>query len=367
MCITWLSRSTLVALVCMGLFSPLGRADDSAPSAAAPRDLPQLLPSTTAPLPGTPVAAQMTGQAPSQPTALQQLATVLSQNNATSEQVLQLLAQVGAPDSSGVAGGTYAPSSQAAQEARDSLLLDPLVGPIDKKLPQPGSTFGVPSAYGASWRNVFFGGGFVGSGEFTVPSSTGPKKLDVDPDGSLSFGAGFGNPIENVGFEVGIGIISLRDSFGDSGAIGFKFHKLFPEAGNLGIAAGWTNALDWGDANDAQETVYGVVTKPFDLRPGTANPLPLTVTAGLGTGSFRSTGAIDAGSNDPNFFGSVGLRVLPQLSLVNSWTGNQLNMGISAAPFQDIPFTLTLGAGDVTNNRGNGVRFLMNGGFGFSF
>lgn len=262
-----------------------------------------------------------------------------------------------------VTGNTFSP-----ENARKSLLIDPLVLPETSTPPAlPGSTFGVPSAYGASWRNAFVGGGFIGSGGFDRPVGNGQQFFEVPNDGSISFGAGFGDPVETVGFEVGIGIISLTDDFGDSGAIGFKLHKVFPEADDLAVAVGWTNSLTWGDANDAKETLYGVVTKAFDLQPGNKNPLPLTVTAGIGTGAFRSQGAFNAGTNDPNVFGSLGLRIDPQFSLISTWTGSQLNLGISTVPLLDIPFTLTLGAADITNNRGSGVRFLMTGGFGFKF
>jgi hypothetical protein len=286
----------------------------------------------------------------------------LNQPQSPTTEISDLLAQA-SPDSS-VTGDTF---SREAQKARQELLIDPLVLPIGDTSGRrafPGSTFGVPSAYGANWRDVFFGGGLVSSGEFVDGSG---RTQNVKADGSIGFGAGFGDAVKTVGVELDVSIISLRDAFADSGAVGFKVHKVFPQLDNLAIAAGWTNPIDWGDAQDAQETVYGVVTKAFDLRPNTGNTLPLTVTAGIGTGAFRSLGAIKENTNDPNFFGSLGLRVIPQLSVITTWSGNQLNMGVSAAPFKQVPFTLTMGAGDITDNRGTGVRFLMTGGFGFSF
>jgi hypothetical protein len=202
----------------------------------------------------------------------------------------------------------------------------------------------------------------VGSGSFT--DSLG-RNNDVGRDASFGFGAGFGDPDEAVGLEVAIGIISLTDAFGDSGTVGFKLHKVFPQADDLGVAVGWTNPIDWGDASDAEETIYGAVTKQFQLP--ISGGLPLTATAGIGTGGFRSLGSIRAGGNAPNFFGSVGVRVLQELSFIGTWTGSQLNLGVSAAPFDTIPLTFVVGAGDVTNNRGNGPRFLGSGGFSFTY
>ena len=246
---------------------------------------------------------------------------------------------------------TFAPLTD--EELRQQLLINPNFVPGGPR-PAPASGFGVPSAFGADWGDAFIGLSGVTEGD-----------TDDKADGSISLGAGFGNAIENVGVEVSVGIISL-DGFGDDGSIGFKLHKVFPEAGNLGVAVGWSNALTWGDANDAEDTFYGVVTKQFELHPERSNTLPLTASLGIGTGAFRSTGAIDAGTNDPNVFGSLGLRVIPEVSLVSGWTGSALGLGVSAAPF-DFPLVITAGVSDVTGNTRSGARVNASIGYSFSF
>lgn len=262
----------------------------------------------------------------------------------------QIIAQTGATSDAFV-GDTFSEIDQLRQE----LLIDPLVAPITGARPSPASTFGTPTAYGASFRTFFIGGAFASAGDIS------------EEDGSIGLGTGVGDPIETVGLEITYNIISLTDDFGDSGAVGFKLHKIFTQLDNLAVAVGWTNAIDYGDASDAEETVYGVLTKQFDLRPEASNRLPITFSLGVGTGDFRSLGAINSGDNPPNFFAGMGLRMIPQLSFVSSWTGNQLNMGVSTAPFRQVPFTLTVGAADVTSNRADGVRFSLSGGFGFRF
>ena len=266
------------------------------------------------------------------------------------EQELQL-SQAPVQDSSGVVGDSFRPDDLTDEELRQGLSVESPTFPTSP--PSPASSFGTPSAYGANAGDAFVG---------LAGASDGKRS---DTDGSMSLGVGFGDAVDSVGVELNAGIISL-DGFADDGQIGIKVHKIFPEADNLAVAVGWTNPITWGAADSAEETFYGVVTKSFDLRPEESNTMPLTVSGGIGTGSFRSTGAIAAGTNAPNFFGSVGLRVIPELSLVSSWTGSALNMGISAAPF-DVPLVLTAGVTDVTSNTNEGDRFSASIGYGFQF
>ncbi|MEM9088949.1 MAG: hypothetical protein AAGC93_09420 [Cyanobacteria bacterium P01_F01_bin.53] len=246
---------------------------------------------------------------------------------------------------------TFAPLSD--DELRNLLLIDPNFVP-GAPGSSPASGFGVPSAYGADWGDAFVGLSGVTSG-----------RNDTKWDGSFSTGIGFGDAIENVGVEVSVGIISL-DGFADDGTVGVKLHKVIPQADNLAVALGWSNAIKWGDASNAEDTFYGVVTKRFNLRPNEVNKLPLTASLGVGTGAFRSKGAIAVGDNTPNVFGSLGLRVIPELSVVSGWTGSALGLGVSAAPF-DFPLVFTAGVTDVTDNTSNGPRFTASMGYSFSF
>ncbi len=246
---------------------------------------------------------------------------------------------------------TFSPLTD--EELRQQLLVNPDFVP-DAPRPAPASGFGVPSAFGADWGDAFIGLSGVTEG-----------RTDNKADGSISLGMGFGDTVDNVGVEVSLGIISL-DGFAEDGSIGVKLHKVFPQADNLAVAVGWSNPITWGDANSAKDTFYGVVTKRFALQPERRNTLPLTASLGLGTGAFRTTGAIDAGTNPPNLFGSLGLQVIPELSLVSGWTGSGLGLGVSAAPF-NFPLVLTAGVSDVTGNTRSGARVNASVGYSFSF
>ncbi|MFM7382979.1 MAG: hypothetical protein ACKO1W_08000, partial [Microcystaceae cyanobacterium] len=205
-------------------------------------------------------------------------------------------------------------------------------------------------------------------------------------DGSVAAGFGLGNAQEAVGLEIFTGLFNLfsDDTFGgdagNGGAVGFKLHRRLDERGYFAGAIGMGNAIRWGTENiygGDYDTYFGVLTGRFDLntppsfqesdfsdptirqeainiyqqlRNGTYNFMPLVVSVGVGTGAFRSVGALDAAEQNANIFATAGLTLIPELSLITTWTGNQLNVGTSIAPFPSFPIVLNLGAGDVTGN-----------------
>jgi hypothetical protein len=261
-------------------------------------------------------------------------------------------------DSSGVVGDTLETNLEKAKQAQliDPLLIPQPVSVPRKTTPVPGSSIGVPTAYGAEWGDIFIGFSGAVTDEDVV-------------DAAASAGLGFGDAQKSLGLEVGFGLASLFGDNAGAGLVGFKVHRALGKSTH--IAAGWANAVKW-DVATAGETVYGSLTHRFELQPGNQNnQLPLTITLGAGTGAYRSVGSLKNGENVPNAFASVGLRVIPRVSLITSWTGNQLNAGTSIAPF-DVPLTVNLAATDITSNRGfddRGSRtgFLFSTGYVFKF
>ncbi|MEA5626082.1 hypothetical protein [Nostoc sp. UHCC 0251] len=259
-------------------------------------------------------------------------------------------------DSSEILGDTFGETNKLRQE----LLIDPIVTLGEPPKAAPGSTAGTPSAYGASFGQAYIGGGLL------FPLDEGRDRVD----GSLSVGFGLGDAVKSVGLEVNANITSVGggDSFdfGDSGGIGLKLHRYLGDG--TAVAVGWSNPIKWGDVTNAKDTIYGVVTKSFALQPESLNnKLPLTISVGLGSGVFRSKGAIEAGDNSVNVFASLGLRVIPQVSLVSSWTGNRLNMGASFAPFNNTPIVINTIFTDVTSNLDTGLGFALSAGYSFRF
>ncbi|MCC5657825.1 hypothetical protein LC608_12650 [Nostoc sp. XA010] len=259
-------------------------------------------------------------------------------------------------DSSEILGDTFGETNKLRQE----LLIDPIVKLGEPPKASPGSTAGTPSAYGASFGQAYIGGGLF----FPLDEERGRV------DGSLSVGFGLGDAAKSVGLEVNVNITSVGGDdnfdFGDSGGIGFKLHRYLGDG--TSVAVGWSNPIKWGDVNKAKDTIYGVVTKSIALQPESLNnKLPLTISVGLGSGVFRSKGGIEANENSANLFGSLGLRVIPQVSLVSSWTGNRLNMGASFAPFKNTPIVINTIFTDVTSNFDSGLGFALTAGYSFRF
>ncbi|PAX51095.1 hypothetical protein CK510_26680 [Brunnivagina elsteri CCALA 953] len=279
----------------------------------------------------------------------QELLNALKQNKSKQEQILSQ------SDSSGVVGDTFGDTEKLRQE----LLIDPIIVGSKTRLSvaSPASTAGTPSAYGASSRQAYIGGGL----RFPLDS-------DRDrTDGSLSLGIGEGDAVKSLGIEFNLNITSVGGGndfdFGDSGSLGFKLHKYFGKG--TAVAFGWSNPIRWGDSSIGKPTVYGVVTQAFPLMA--KNKLPLTVSIGVGSGAFRSKGAILSRDNSPNLFGSVGLQVIPQLSLVSSWTGNRLNVGVSVVPVKKFPFVINAIFSDITDNLNGGSGLTITAGSGFNF
>lgn len=291
--------------------------------------------------PNTSVEIQQTLKQPQEPETISQIS--FSTSESETPKPSQKLAQT---DSSGSVGDTFGETNRL----REELLIEPIIttGQSTRIIGAPSSSAGTPTAYGASWRQAFIGGGLY-------------FPFDGNVDGSFSVGFGLGNAAKTAGLEVSFNILSVGGQepnlgdFGDSGTIGLKLHRYLTN--NTAVAVGWSNAIKWGEADNNQETIYGVVTQRFDK---------LTVSAGLGSGSYRSKGARDAGDNDANFFGSLGYRFIPQASLISSWTGRAWNVGASFAPFKETPIVINTIFTDVTDNV-NSAGFSVTAGYSIQF
>ena len=254
------------------------------------------------------------------------------------------------------------------------LLITPIIKSVQDENPKepepsPGLSFGIPSAMGSSWKDVFVSVAYTADydeGLFTWHNQDNNKVAD----GSMNFGFGFGNPNQSIGGEISVGIISLlsqngESGFGADGTAGLKFHKALPSLFNTHAAIAWTNPIKWGEATK-KDTIYGVISKEFELRPDTNYKFPSLLTLGVGTGSHRSNRTIDDNRNDPNLFGGYGVQILPRVSIASSWNGNALNAGIGLSPF-DFPLNFSIGLSDITNNSTNGAQFNINTGYSFRF
>jgi hypothetical protein len=92
----------------------------------------------------------------------------------------------------------------------------------------------------------------------------------------------------------------------------------------------------------------------------------VAVTAGVGTGQFQTESALDDDSDGVNVFGNVAVRVAQPVSLIAEWSGQDLGVGVSIAPFKNIPLVITPAVRDLVG-AGDGPRFVLGTGFAFKF
>jgi hypothetical protein len=245
-------------------------------------------------------------------------------------------------------------ADSGAEALRRKLLIKPLSVGRDVAY-APGSTAGGPTAFGADFGDAYSGLAF-----------SNRRPTTDTADAAFSTGFGLGDARRYVGLEVNVSSGSLA-KFGSNGDVGLKLHRNLP--GNAAIAIGWDSGITWGKANnDTVSTVYGVATKVFQLNPhNSVNKMPLTVSLGIGGGRFRSYNTLDANGGNVGIFGSLGLQVAPQASVVSTWTGRDLNLGMSFVPVKNLPIFVTAAAANVLGNNNNNTLFTLSVGMGFNY
>jgi hypothetical protein len=217
----------------------------------------------------------------------------------------------------------------------------------------PSISYLTPSAYGKSWGQISVGG-----------SIQSRIRFGTNSDAILGVGIGFGDARKAVGLDVSVGIADVS-SF-ERVSMGFKLHRRLPH--QLAIAVGVDNAIvGWGNI-DAGISPYGVVTKGFQLREDPSSLFSqLYVSAGAGTGRYRSESDVLNDRDSVGVFGSVALRITEQVNFITEWSGQDLTLAISFLPFPSVPFVITPAVTDVTGTAGDGPRFSLGVGLGFTF
>jgi hypothetical protein len=238
---------------------------------------------------------------------------------------------------------------------------------LDSYYSSPGLSVYIPVGYG-SHRNT----GFV------TTSYQSNVRFSNKDDAAIGFGVGLGDADKAVGVVISYTAASLGGSrdFG-SGGFNLKVHRRFK--GDWSAAVGMNGILNIGDyedpniegVNDFENSLYAVATKIFRTRDDINKPFSrVAVTGGIGNGQFRTENSFYNDKDNFNVFGNVAVRVHPQASLIAEWTGQDLAVGASIAPFKNIPLVLTPALRDIAGpgeGASDGVRFVFGAGLGFKF
>lgn len=239
----------------------------------------------------------------------------------------------------------------------------------------PGITISNPSGYGAHRGQIFAGIGFQSRTRFSGGPNPGTIFGGGRRDGTAGIGFGIGDARRSVGLQVSYTAASFGGSRARfSGGLNAKVHKQF---GN-----GWAAAIggegivnigrlpeddDQIEFNDFENTYYSVVTKTFNLREDFTDPFSrLTLTGGVGSGRFRPVDKIVDGEFGVAPFGTAALQVLPSANLITEWTGQDLAVGVSVAPFPNFPLVFTPAIRDLAGEGDGNPRFVMGVGVSIS-
>ena len=288
-------------------------------------------------------------------TNLPDLQDVLAKNVESGRKIEPLLYQ----KQSRITAQTYtsAPNDKRqlnTDKLRQYLLVDPLVKVIPlKRTYSPSLTFATPSAFGATWGDVFVGASAATTG-----------KARTQPDGSISMGFGLGDARKLVGLELGYNIGSIKN-FGYNGTFDLKANRIVYAKGNTQIAAaaGWKSFAQHVKGESVRpSSAYGVVTSYSLLKPNdTVNKMPISFSIGAGGGDFRT------GDASTGVFAGVGVQVHPQIGVGMGWSGVGFNVGASFVPISTIPLTINAVGADLTDTSFGGTVFVLSIGYGFNF
>ena len=220
----------------------------------------------------------------------------------------------------------------------------------------PALSIYIPVGYGADKNTVFLGGTYQ-------PTVRDTRESDEGSVGTGGIGIGIGDADKAVGAELSYTFETTNDSFGEGG-FNAKLHRRFGQ--NVSAAIGGNGLLNIG-RNDFEQSKYGVITKVFRTQDSLNKPFSrVAFTVGVGDGQYRSNGAVKAGDNNVNVFGNMAVRVARPVSFIAEWTGQDLGLGVSIAPFKNIPFVITPAVRDLVG-AGDAARFVLGAGTAFRF
>lgn len=222
-------------------------------------------------------------------------------------------------------------------------------------LASPALSIYIPTGFGADNNTGFIGATFQERTRYSNVS-----------DGGAVIGVGLGDAQKAVGVELSYTAASFGGSR-DFGGGGFnaKVHRQIGDG--LAVAAGWNGFANLGGRNDFENSIYGAVSKVFRTRDDINSLFSrVAVTAGVGNGQFRTEDAVAKDEGGIGVFGNVAVRVARPVSLIAEWSGQDLGVGLSLAPFKNIPLVITPAVRDLVG-AGDGPRFVLGTGLAFKF
>lgn len=185
-----------------------------------------------------------------------------------------------------------------------------------------------------------------------------------DDDGSIVVGTGFGNPRENFGYEVALGITSVSTpwwgdgKFADEGNVNVKIHREVPPflTGEVAsLAVGASNIFGWGDTTDIPTNYYTAYSEKLSF--GEFNHYGASMSIGYGT-------SVSDGESSADFFGGVGVSRSNYNGSV-SFIGNEAHISATWYFPKISGLAITFTRADVWNQK-NSERNILSVGYAFN-
>ncbi len=225
----------------------------------------------------------------------------------------------------------------------------------------PGIGANIPTAWGAYKGDLGIGFGL---------QQLRFNRQDYDAAAGLTFG--LGNPSGRTGFEIGFNVLDIS-RLGRRGSFNFMVHHAVSDT--LSVGVGIEDALTYGDTaavrldeRGTRNSVYGVASKFVRLKEDGSQPFSRAyLTLGVGNNRFLSESKLINGEGGVNVFGGAAFNVSRRANAFAEWTGQDLIVGASIAPFRRVPIVITPALADITGRAGNGARFVLGVGYGFSY
>jgi hypothetical protein len=233
---------------------------------------------------------------------------------------------------------------------------------LNKQIGAPGTAFAHPQAYGAS-----AGTGFIGVSGLYDQDGKGRVNGNGRLDGSMVAGVGFGDSQRTVGVEVSANITSTNPkdgSFGDSGMVGIKLHRVLDARNGTAVAMAFTDVGRWGDVKKSHRTNYAALSTNTPLQ--LVGNYPVSLTVGAGSGGYSPLSSAKLGQSKTGGFIGLGSQLSQRTSVSISQVGSLTNIGMGLVPF-NLPISLSVGFTDVTNKSTAGRAFVVNAGYAFTY
>ncbi|HHE31735.1 MAG TPA: hypothetical protein ENL07_03670 [Chlorobaculum parvum] len=214
-------------------------------------------------------------------------------------------------------------------------------------------SFLTPTGWGASNGTVFLAAGI-----------TSPAPYSNKTDGGIMAGVGIGNPYDSVGLQVGV----VNYDLSDWERIGVNLHLHRYLGSGSSIAIGAENLMITGaDLTDADESYYVVFSQGLldkvEVNKETSRT-KLHYSIGIGKGRFSEKSPDDVadgkGKDGTWVFGNIAYELFDECNIICEWDGRNLSAALGKTFFisNSVPVAVTVGLADLTDNSGDGVRFI---------